>query len=201
MNRSPLHHHLAGLGAHFEQRQGWWVPTFVTQGFGHGVGLIDASHRLRVRAEGPDAAKVVKAARLAPGEGVSRKGGKVFCCRPDLFFVLSAEKVPDSPKKSVVDCREIRHGTSEIWVVGPLARPLLARVCGLDFHAQAFPDQHLKTSSVAKTRQHIFRWDQGGMNAYGLVGEASLAVYLWRTLTQAAQGFNPRILGVEALDA
>ena len=199
MNHSPLHHHLSELGARFEECDGWRVPRFAQKGLGHGVGMIDASHRLRIRAEGPDAAKTVKGAKLRPGEGASRKIGRVFCSRPDLFFVLAATGVPKVARKSLVDSREMTHGTSEIWVTGPQARKLLSRVCGLDFHSQAFLDRSLKTSSVAKTKQHLFRWDQGSTPAFALVGRASFAVYLWRTLTEAAQDLDLRLLDSEVL--
>lgn len=197
MNRSPLHHHLESLGADFEENEGWLVSTFEARAPGHGVALIDASHRGRVRVEGPDAAKTVKANGLGVGEGASLKGGEVFCSRPDLFFILGATSVPKTKKKSWVDCREMTHGSAEIWVVGPQATRLLSRVCGLDF--RDFPNRHLKSSSVAKTTQHVFRRDFDGITAFALVGPASLAVYLWRTLTEAAHGLDLRILDSKVL--
>lgn len=185
MNRTPLHAHLERIGATFAEAEGWLKAEFEPRSLEHGVSLMDASCRRRLRVEGPDAAKVLKSTKLKPGNSRSGKTGDISCSRPDLFYVLGAKQAPKPPKAGLVSIDDVTHGTSEIWVAGPQARGLMSRVCGLDFQEKSFPNGTLKGSSVAKTVQQIFRRDIDGVPCFVLVGEASLATYLWDTLSEA----------------
>lgn len=190
MNRTPLHTHLGRAGAEFETQNDWYVAVLEPRGLEHGVSLMDASYRTRYRVEGPAAAKALKSAKMKPGQSKSAKLGQIACSRGDLFWVLGATGVPKAPKSGLVAIDEVTHGTSEIWVAGPEARALMRRVCGLDFQDKSFPDGAFKTSSVAKTVQQILRRDLDGVPCFVLVGEASLATYLWDILTEAGSDLN-----------
>lgn len=177
MLRSPLYDHLKSLGAEFVEEDGWLKASFVDSNCG--VALRDLSHRRRLRVEGPGAAAAVATTKLTPGESASRKMGLVLCSRPDLFFVLGGEGEPQPKKNKPAVVVDITQGTAEILVDGPRAVVLMSRVCGLDF--AEFAEGSLKTTSVAKTTQHVYRIDGG----FHLIGNASLAEYLWKTLSEA----------------
>ncbi len=185
MNRTPLHGHLARMGAEFVEQDGWLKAEFAPHSLEHGVSLMDGSHRTRFRVEGPDAAKTLKSSKLKPGALKSGKNGVIGCSRNDLFWVWGAGKEPKAAKSALVAVDEVTHGTAEVWVAGAEATRLMSRVCGLDFHPRAFPDGAFKTSSVAKTVQQIYRRDLDGVCCFVLTGEASLATYLWDTLMEA----------------
>lgn len=84
-------------------------------------------------------------------------------------------------------------------LIGPHSGELLSRLGGLDFHREQFPNLTAKQSSVAKTRQLILRQDLGKHLAFSLVGDRSLATYLWRTIIEAGQDLNIAPIGQSAM--
>lgn len=155
---------------------GWSLPTIYS----------DGSHEL-TQAQ----ASVVLADGSVNGrylvEGGVDEGlidGEVYRLRPDLWFVRTrpGQTLTLPNTTAHVTLTDMTHGYAEIHIIGPHSATLISRACGLNFSDKAFPNQTAKHSSVAKTRQLIIRHDLGDMPAYALIGERSLATYLWETL-------------------
>ena len=52
---------------------------------------------------------------------------------------------------------------------------------------------------MAKTHQLILRQDYGALTAYRLIGDRSLAIYLWETIIKAGQDLGAAPIGARAL--
>ena len=90
---------------------------------------------------------------------------------------------------------DVTHGRSEIRVVGPASTSLMRKVCGLDFHPEAFPDGAARQSDVAKTTQLVIRRDIGELPAFSVIGARSLGAYLWDTMRPGRSGTRFRSAG------
>ena len=86
-------------------------------------------------------------------------------------------------------------------MIGPDSQVLLSKVCGLDFHSSAFPNETAKQSSLAKTTQLIIRYDIGELPAFSIIGVQSLGPYVWDTLMEAGREFGIVPIGTAALAA
>jgi sarcosine oxidase, subunit alpha len=164
-----------------------------------GVALLDDSANGKVMVQGTAAAAALAAAWGTPalgiGEGAAAGPGGVYCLRSDLYLVhmpagaaqtAAAELLAAvATLDGLVTITDVTHGRVELRLIGPRSADLLSRLCGLDFHPQAFPNRSARYSSVAKTRQLVIRRDVGDLPAYTLVGGRSYAAYLWQTVLQA----------------
>jgi sarcosine oxidase subunit alpha len=84
-------------------------------------------------------------------------------------------------------------------VIGSASQELLSKVCGLDFHPTAFPNETAKQSSLAKTAQLIIRRDIGELPAFSIIGAQSLGPYVWDTMMEAGKEFGLVPIGRAAL--
>ena len=100
-----------------------------------------------------------------------------------------------------VTVTDVTHGRSEIRVVGPASASLMRKVCGLDFHPEAFPDGAARQSSVAKTTHLVIRRDIGELPAFSVICARSLGAYLWDTMMEAGQEWDAVPIGRAALRA
>ncbi len=101
----------------------------------------------------------------------------------------------------LVTVTDMTHGWAALSVMGPRSRDVLGRLCALDLADEAFPNQSVWATSVAKTRQVIVRRDVGGVPAYTLVGARSLAGYLWEALIETARAWGGAPIGARAVEA
>lgn len=221
MKRTPIHRLAERTGATFVRVGGWWiVDAFdgAEETLAEGdlaLGLADRSARTRVLVEGAQAAAVVERAweigAPAIHGGVLLGSTAVYRLRQDRFFLsdfpgagpallasLAAARHADD---GVIAVSDATHGRAEFWLLGHLAPDLLSRLCGLDFHPQAFPDLTARESSVAKTAQLIIRRDMGSVPAYALIGVRSLGAYLWQTIVASAHDLPLRLCGERTLQA
>lgn len=90
---------------------------------------------------------------------------------------------------------DLTHGTALIKLGGDSAASTLSKICGLDFHDQAFPNRQVKQTSAAKVKTLIARIDEAGRPTYHLHVERGLGQYFWETLWDAGQEFG---LGIGA---
>jgi heterotetrameric sarcosine oxidase gamma subunit len=223
---TPLHRLAEKASARFSNRSGWLVAV----GYGaledevaaarRRVALADNSANGKVLAEGKNVASVLqsawRAATMEIGQGAAAGPGYVYRLRSDLFFVstdpgreIEAVEALDSAVQiegAFVTVTDVTHGRSELKIVGPHSAKLLNRLCGLDFHPEAFPNHAARQSSVAKTSQLIIRSDSvsasGGETVTGftLIGARSLAAYLWETLLEAGRDLDIAPIGQTALE-
>ena len=224
MKLSPLHSILTKLNASFEDQHGWQVANQIGSSeagqtaLQSGVAIADLSSTGKIVVEGQQASAVIDQGLGVAASGLNILSGLdagsfgVYRLRTDQYFVHSvsaasaelAEKLnaaAPAPTSSadLVTVSNVTEGRSEIILMGPAAAELLARLCGLDFSDAAFPNLQARQTSVAKTGQLILRHDRLGQAAYGLIGERSLAAYLWETTVQAGHDLNIQPVGLSIL--
>ncbi len=224
MKLSALHGTLQELQAQFGEVSGWRVAlTFAGEqvelaAARQAVAIADLSASGKISVEGGRAARVfdeamaVDAGGLGIGEGLEAGPCQTYRLRQDQFFLrcdpgdeaeliekLSASVPDPTGSGDLVTVTEVTHGWSELALIGPNSTELLSRLCGLDLGETSFPDLSARTSSVAKTRQLILRRDRGGIRAYSLIGDRSLAAYLWQTLLQAGKDLGIQPTGAHAI--
>lgn len=171
--------------------------------------LVDLSPLNRYQIEGQATDKIVQqvfgVAGLEVGRGVQSASAAVYCIRADLMTIvanpavepklldkLEAAATSIEPLATVTD---ITHGKAHLWLAGAAAATVLSRVCGLDFDDRSFPNNACAVSSVAKTTQLIIRHDlqknaDAVKSAYSVIGDRSLAVYMWETVLEAGESLG-----------
>lgn len=222
----PAHDVARESGASFADLAGWKMPqvfTTVEQEVTiarRGVALADSSASGKIVVEGKQAEGVLQAAwampSLAIGQGVILGSRSAYLLRDDQFFVHlepggegSAAKVLSEEverRGDLVTVSDITHGRSDLLLIGPKSAGLLSRLCSLDFHPSQFPDLSARVSSVAKTRQLILRNDfkppdGPTVPVFSLIGDRSLAIYLWQTILEAGRDLDVAPVGWSALAA
>ncbi|HSM57483.1 MAG TPA: sarcosine oxidase subunit gamma family protein [Candidatus Sulfomarinibacteraceae bacterium] len=219
IKQTPIYHIAREAGASFGEEAGWRVVL----GFGQdeagleaarrGVALADCSARGKVLVEGDAAMGVIQGAwdvtELDVGRGTPIGGGHAYRLRDDRYFlsvvvdaVAETVRVAQAQAETVdglAAVTDVTHGRGELWLIGPAARTLLSRLCGLDLHPGVFPNHTARESSVAKTKQLIIRRDVGRLPAFALIGGRSLAAYLWKTALEAGRDLQLAPVGQAAL--
>ena len=231
MNRSnspikltPLYTVARRLNAQFAEQHGWKTPEIYATleaeiaAARSGVVLADETSNGKITIEGDQAEAVLHTAldppTLAINAGVVIGSDRIYRLRSDFFFVSTPPGGENATRKKLtaavgesegfVTVTDIIHGQVEIRVIGPASQDLLSKLCGLDFHASAFPNGAAKQSSLAKTARLIIRRDIGELRAFSLIGAQSLGVYLWDTIMQAGREFGLAPIGraaVQTLEA
>lgn len=216
VKRSPIHYAEEKWQGLFIEQAGWQVVQLYssiekeTAVIRQGLALCDQSHRGKVLVEGARAGELLSVAGVTVGAGQITALGRVYCLRPDLFFITTStggeaaalaglEKAGDG-RDDLVTITDVTHGRAELWVVGSHGRRLLSRLCGLDFHDSQFPAGTAKQSSLAKTSQLIIRHDVADVPAYALIGPRSLGAYLWQTIMETGDDLGLEPLGQAVLD-
>jgi heterotetrameric sarcosine oxidase gamma subunit len=210
MKLSPLHSTLTELSARFEDRDGWQVAAQIgdsTAGkaaAAQDVAIADLSHAGKLVVEGPmagdtiDSALATGAADLAVLAGSDHGSFSVYRLRQDQYFVhtfpgaegelaakIQAAAPTPTSSADLVTISNVTEGRSALLILGPKAGALLSRLCGINFSDAAFPNVAARQSSVARTSQLVLRHDMHDQPAFALIGERSLAAYLWSTTLQA----------------
>lgn len=216
VKRSPIHYAEEKWQGLFIDQAGWQVVQMYssvekeTAVIKKGLALCDQSHRGKVLVEGRQADTLLAVEGLPTGAGQITALGRIYCLRPDLFFLTTTaggeaaaiaglEKARDG-RDDLLTITDVTHGRAELWVVGAQSSTLLSRLCGLDFHDSQFPSGTAKQSSVAKTDQLIIRHDVADLPAYALIGPRSLGAYLWQTLMETGDDLGLEPVGQAALD-
>jgi len=200
---------------------GWHLPAVYTgldaeAALARGqAGLADSSGCGRLQVEGEAAAdllaQVYGAAPEAVLAGLDTPRAQIFRLRRDLFYLLlgagdsaQAAEALDAAAAGRglhVTSTDYSHGHAAMCLVGPRAAAILSRLCGLDFSERAFPSLAARQTSVAKTRQLIVRHDLAGLPVFSLIGDRSLAPYVWGALLEAGRPEGLQPIGLRALAA
>lgn len=156
--------------------------------------LRDFSGRGLIDIRGRDLGGIFQSIRI--GEVKRIDSGSLTRLTPEQFVLLA-----DSNTDAAIDwlqleagharvtMTDVTHGYGQMQLMGPLARDVLPKVCGLDFADAAFPNHHAAQSSLAKVRTLIVRFDDENTPAFHLVVSASLAAYVWSVVADAMQQF------------
>lgn len=189
--RSPLAAVALRDGARLQSREGWEVavafgdPAGEADAIAQAVGVADASF-LSVH-ESPGAVSPGTGA-LVPGRAL-RHGGAWWCpLHPRRVLVVGGP----SPGTGWLDLTSAFAG---LWLLGPLAREVLARVSALDLRPALAPVGALRPGSVARTPAIVVREDEAG---YLLLFGAAFAEYMWTAILDAARRLGGAPVGVDA---
>lgn len=212
---TPLHSIAQRLGATFTEQRGWRIPEVYTTpeaeiaAAQERIALADETPNGKLLLEGDQAESVLMEAFDLDSLQVNEGRDGIYRLRNDLFFIstppgrevrarkkLTTESIASEQFVTVTD---ITHGRAEIGVIGPASQALLSKVCGLDFHPSAFPNETAKQSSLVKTTQLIIRCDIGELPAFSIIGAQSLGAYVWDTVMEAGREFGLVPIGRAAL--
>jgi heterotetrameric sarcosine oxidase gamma subunit len=132
---------------------------------------------------------------LSVGGGAVLGNSHIFRLREDIYWLITPEEEIETTMAALaqtavsfprlITVTDYSHGRFCFQLSGPGSADLLSRLCGLDFHDNQFPNLTINASSVAKTSQLILRHDQNGQLRYQLIGDRSLATYVWQTIMAA----------------
>lgn len=197
--------------------QGWRIPEVYTTpeaeiaAARERVALADETPNGKLLLEGDHADSVLMEAFDLGSLQINEGRDGIYRLRNDLFFlstppgkeVRAQKKLTATSKTSeqFVTVTDITHGRAEMRVIGPASQELLSKVCGLDFHPSALPNETAKQSSLAKTTQLIIRGDIGELPAFSIIGARSLGPYVWDTLMEAGGEFGVVPIGRAASEA
>ena len=214
---TPLYSTAQRLGATFIEQRGWRIPGVYTTleaeiaAARERLALADETPNGKLLLEGDQAESVLMEVFDIDSLKVNEGRAGIYRLRNDLFFIstppgreISAQKkmrTASTASEQFVTVTDITHGRVEIRVIGPDSQTLLSKVCGLDFHSSAFPNDTAKQSSLAKTTQLIIRRDIGELPAFSIIGSQSLGPYVWDTLMEAGREFGIVPIGRTALAA
>lgn len=214
---TPLHSIVQCLGATFTEQRGWRIPEVYTTpeseiaAARERLALADETPNGKLLLEGDQAESVLMDAFDLGSLKVNEGRDGIYRLRNDLFYIstppgreISTQKkltTAQAASKQFVTITDITHGRVEIWVIGPDSHELLSKVCGLDFHPSAFPNETAKQTSLAKTTQLIIRCDIGELPAFSIIGAQSLGPYVWNTMMEAGVEFGVVPIGRAALAA
>ncbi len=195
------------LGATFTEQRGWCIPEVYTTleaevaAARERIALADETLNGKLLVEGDQAESVLMDAFDLGSLQINEGRDGIYRLRNDLFFIstppgreVSAEKklttASAAASEQFVTVTDVTHGRVEIRVIGPDSQALLSKVCGLDFHPSAFPNETAKQSSLAKTTQLIIRRDIGELPTFSIIGTQSLGPYVWDTMMEAGKEFG-----------
>ncbi len=214
---TPLYSIAQRLGATFTEGQGWRIPEVYTTpeaeiaAARERIALADETPNGKLLLEGDQAESVLMDAFDLRSLKISEGSDGIYRLRNDLFFISTPPGGEGSVQKKLtaalgaserfVTVTAVTHGRAEIRVIGPDSQELLSKVCGLDFHLSAFPNETAKQSSLAKTAQLIIRRDIGGLPAFSIIGAQSLGAYIWDTMVKAGREFGILPIGRAVLVA
>lgn len=98
----------------------------------------------------------------------------------DRVSILRASLVA-ATADSYVSVSDFSDGRVEIAAEGRLAAELLAAGTTIDLHPRAFPVGSAAQTQLARIGALVYR---GGPDSFGIIVDASVAVYAWEWLTQ-----------------
>ncbi len=206
-------------GARFMETGEWRIPASFSSAKHEAeaartmLALFDSSARGKLEILGADADGFLQdslgSGPLEIGCGHAVSWGHLYRLRQDLYFGTtrgSATEIVNELHAAAhrgqwfVTLTEVTHGRSELWLVGPQSRSMMAKVCALDLQPSAFPDGAAAFGSVAKTTQLILRKDVAGLLCFALIGPRSLGDYLWKVLLEAGEEWRVTPAGGHALE-
>ncbi len=217
---TPLHAISRQFNPHYTEQQGWEIPKVYTtvdaelSAARHRVAVADATPNGKLMVRGSQAQeflnKVIGLPLIAVNTGREIMGMRVYRLRNDLYYISTLpgneadinkklqEKANETDK--FITITDVTHGRSEILIVGPNSPELMSKLCGLDFHPYAFPNETAKQSSLAKTTQLIIRRDNKKLPAFFIIGATSLGEYLWNIIIEAGREWDLIPIGFDALN-
>jgi sarcosine oxidase subunit gamma len=212
LRRTPLRSALAKAGAT------WTMTPAGDAAISDGLGSVDAARHLAITDLSPLPRLGFKGRETIPGmqkRGITVEATPNRCFRQtdgSLCLVLAASEVillsplgGDGGKfQDLHDSWRLDDGErtypmlrrdSQAWLVvtGAKAPEMLAKICGIDFRLNKFPDLSIAQTSVAKISAIVTRADLGSTPAFHILADSASALYFFDCLIDAAQEFGSAI--------
>ncbi len=222
LENSPVFGQQAKAGASFIDYAGWQIadhygnPTEEHLAVRHGVGLIDLSHRGKIRVEGRDRTTFLHAMlsndikNLKSGEGLYaamlNAQGRILA---DLYLYASQEhflidcsasltkKIVETLNQYIimekVTLKDETRQYAFLAVEGPEAISLVKKIAGEDL--SYFKLNAHKRKNLAGSEAEIFRCSLSGEQGFAVLVEAQAAPGLWDSLLAEGKSFGIRPFG------
>ncbi len=229
MKSTPLYETHHALGATFaEIHEGWELVAHFTapQGEHHavrqGVGILDLSHRGRLRIIGGDRAKYLhriisnEVEGLNVGEGnyatILTNRGKIITDMK-VYVFEDAIGVETNTETTEILCQEldkyliaddvtiedITDGSGAIGIHGPKSAELIQNAFGLD--VGQFPEYHTVLHKIDNCWVACIRANETGEVGYNLYTESASIEWLWNTLLTKGWDLGAQPVGLTALNS
>ncbi len=162
------------------------------------AGIADLTLRPRAGAKGPGLQAFLQSLGLVAGETVNRAyrqadGSLLARLSPTEILWLGAPasdadlarwQCPDG-QPLARELYSVPRTDGSYWFLlsARAAAEVFPRVCNLDLGASAFSDLEIAQTLLARTGAVIVREDVSGESTYHVVGDISLASYVWEVLS------------------
>lgn len=229
MKRTPLYENHHALGATFtENHEDWELVGHFTDSYQEhhavrqGVGVVDLSHRGRLRLTGSDRAAYLHriisndVEGLADGEGnyatILTNRGKiiadmsVYIFEDSIGIETNAETTlslyQELDKYLIADdvtIEDFTERTGTVGVHGPKSPELLQEVCGFD--VRNLPAYHSLVDEIDGRRIICVRANETGEIGYNLCTASESTEWLWDTILTKGRAFGAEPVGLTALNS
>lgn len=175
------------------------------------VALADVSAAGKLVIQGRDIQSTLTdtfgGAPAAPGELATFKDGWITKLNRYEYYAVLPLKRLDATVDTLRSAFEGRHahvtslthGRDALALVGPYAAETVSKLCALDLHPAVFPEQRARIGSVAGVTTLVARLEKAGVPSFELHVDRSYGHFLWEAIMDAAEEFEGRIIGTEAL--
>ncbi|NIR29827.1 MAG: sarcosine oxidase [Gammaproteobacteria bacterium] len=221
IRRSPIYRRLESAGATFEERGGAGVaasygrPLEEEVAAARNLALAELSPLPRIGFKGPGTPEWLDAHGVAlpaaPNVALRQSDGALAArLSHDEHLVLSdlaarghtcarleqAWSVASAPR-----CFPMPRRDTHFWylVSGVSAPTMLAKLCAVDLRASRFANDRVAQTSLARMNVAVIRSDLDATPAFHVLGDSSLAEYLWPCLLDAMNEFGGAPVGLRAL--
>ncbi|MGE6689891.1 sarcosine oxidase subunit gamma [Stutzerimonas stutzeri] len=177
-------------------------------------GLVDLSNLPRVGFRGADSAAFLQARGYQlpekPNRGTSQPSGEtVLRLSETEYFLLGSltdggERIATEESDWALGeqaCYLLPRQDSHAWLAltGAYLPQLMAKICGVDLRAEAFPAGAVAQTSVARLSAIVVNATTPGLPVFHILCDRASAHYLWGTLLDAMDEWGGKPVGIEAV--
>ncbi len=214
--RTPLRRLLEAEGAHWAELRDAAVADRVGQsGDAPALGIADLSPLPRLGFKGRGTIDAMKKRGVVVEAEPNRAfrqpdGGLVLCLAPGEVILLGPLDGDGSRLDAMLGDWKLEdeertypllRRDSHAWfaVVGYKAPEMFSKICAVDLRRDKFPDLAIAQTSVAKMSAIIVRADSVRLPVYHVLADSAAALYFCSCLTDAAQEFGGRLVGLHVV--
>ena len=91
-----------------------------------------------------------------------------------------------------------QHSHAWFALTGDQLPPLMAKICGVDLRASAFPLGAIAQTSIARVNAIIIHHQLHGISVFSILSDCTSAEYLWHAISDAMAEFRGKAVGLNA---
>lgn len=165
------------------------------------------------RGQGPATAKAAKARfdveAPATPKAVAGESATLIWSGADQFYALFANAKGQSPVEALresfagkASLSDQSDGRALIWISGPSARKMLAKLSSLDLDDTVFPVGAAAATSIDHTGVNLWRGANAadGSANFNVLAFSSFADSIWQSILDASAEYGTEIVGSGGLD-